>query len=57
MSGDISVPELLQKKKNGDELTPEEIHLFIQRVVTGTAQDCQIGNISINLASTVKAET
>lgn len=43
MSGDISVPELLQRKRNGDELTSEEIHLFIQSVVTGTAQDCQIG--------------
>lgn len=43
MSRDISIPELLQKKKNGDQLTSEEIHLFIQSVVTGMAQDCQIG--------------
>lgn len=48
MSRDISIPELLQKKKNGDELTSEEIHLFIQSVVTGMAQDCQIGKISVN---------
>jgi thymidine phosphorylase len=56
MSDDISVPELLHKKRNGDELTSEEIHLFIQSVVTGKAQDCQIGKISVNLASTIKAE-
>lgn len=57
MSRDISIPELLQKKKNGDELTSEEIHLFIQSVVTGMAQDCQIGKISVNLAISMKDET
>jgi thymidine phosphorylase len=56
MSNDISVPELLQKKRNGDELPSEEIHLFIQSVVAGKAQDCQIGKISVNLPSTIKAE-
>jgi thymidine phosphorylase len=44
MSDVISVPELLQKKRNGEELSSEEIHFFIQNVVNGTAQDCQIGN-------------
>jgi thymidine phosphorylase len=57
MSDDISVPELLQKKRNGDELRSEEIHLFIQSVVTGKAQDCQIGKIFVTLVITVKAAT
>jgi thymidine phosphorylase len=57
MSHNINVPELLQKKKNGDELTSVELHLFIQSVVTCMAQDCQIGKMSVNLAITVKAGT
>jgi thymidine phosphorylase len=57
MSGIISIPELLKKKRDGDELTPEEINFFIQNVVTGNVQDCQTGKIlSIKLACTVKAE-
>ncbi|GFG35736.1 hypothetical protein Cfor_03921 [Coptotermes formosanus] len=43
MSGIISIPELLKKKRDGDELTPEEINFFIQNVVTGNVQDCQTG--------------
>jgi len=43
MSGDISIPELLRKKRNGDELTSAEIHFFIQNVVSGNIQDSQTG--------------
>lgn len=43
MSGNISIPELLKKKRNGDELTSEEINFFIQNVVSGKVQDCQTG--------------
>jgi thymidine phosphorylase len=58
MSGNISIPELLKKKRNGDELTSEEINFFIQNVVSGKVQDCQTGKIlSIKLACTVMAET
>ena len=57
MSGAISIPELLTKKRNGDELTSEEIDFFIQNVVSGKVQDCQTGTIlSIKVACTVKAE-
>jgi thymidine phosphorylase len=45
MSGAISIPELLRKKRDGDELTSEEINFFIHDVVNNRAQDCQIGNI------------
>jgi len=43
MSGDISIPGLLRKKRNGDELTSEEINFFIQNVVSGNIQDSQTG--------------
>lgn len=43
MSGDISIPELLKKKRNGDELTSAEIHFFIKNVVNGNIQDSQTG--------------
>lgn len=43
MSGDISIPELLKKKRNGDELTSDEINFFIQNVVSGNIQDSQTG--------------
>jgi thymidine phosphorylase len=57
MSGDISIPELLKKKRNHDELTSEEINFFIQNVVSGNIQDSQTGKIlSIKFECTVRAE-
>jgi len=57
MSGDISIPELLRKKRNGDELTSDEINFFIQNVVSGNIQDSQTGKIlPIKFDCTTKAE-
>jgi thymidine phosphorylase len=56
MSGDISIPELLRKKRNGDELTSEEIKIFIQSVVSGNIQDSQTGKILSIKFFTMKAE-
>ena len=57
MSGDISIPELLRKKRNGDELTSEEMNFFIQNVVSGNIQDSQTGKIlSVKFDCTVKTE-
>ena len=57
MSGDISIPELLKKKRNGDELTSDEINFFIQNVVSGNIQDSQTGKIlSIKFNCTTKAK-
>ena len=57
MSGDISIPGLLRKKRKGDELTSEEINFFIQNVVSGNIQDSQTGKIlSIKFDCTMKAE-
>jgi len=57
MSGDITMPEVLKKKRNGDELTSEEINFFIQNVVSGNIQDSQTGKIlSIKFHCTMKAE-
>ncbi|XP_069678312.1 thymidine phosphorylase-like [Periplaneta americana] len=39
----ITCPDLLRKKRDGHELTEEEIELFINYVVNGVAEDCQIG--------------
>jgi len=43
MSGNISIPELLKKKRNGDELTSDEINFFIQNVVSKKIEDAQTG--------------
>jgi len=57
MSGDISIPELLRKKRNADELTSEEINFFIQNVISGNIQDSQTGKIlSIKFYCTMRAE-
>ena len=57
MSGDKIIPELIKKKRNGEELTSDEIHLFIKNVVSGNIQDCQTGKIlSIQFDYTMKAE-
>jgi thymidine phosphorylase len=58
MPDEIVILDLLKKKRNGDELTPEEINFFIQNVVSEKVQGCQIGKIllSIKLPFTLKAE-
>lgn len=43
MSESLTIPGILAKKRDGDELTTEDIHWFIKKVVSGEAQDCQIG--------------
>ncbi|KAF4532870.1 hypothetical protein B566_EDAN001473, partial [Ephemera danica] len=39
----LSLPELIGKKRDGQELTDVEIRAFVQHTVAATAQDCQIG--------------
>nr|CAD7412784.1 unnamed protein product [Timema poppensis] len=39
----MSVPELIRKKRDGEELTDDELHSFVTGVTDGTVQDCQVG--------------
>nr|CAD7401604.1 unnamed protein product [Timema cristinae] len=39
----MSVPELIRKKRDGEELTDDELHSFVTGVTDGTVQDCQAG--------------
>ncbi|XP_058883377.1 thymidine phosphorylase isoform X2 [Acipenser ruthenus] len=46
MSGEevqISFPELIRKKRDGEQLSEEEVHFFVRAVKERTIQDCQIG--------------
>ncbi|MBN3288826.1 TYPH phosphorylase, partial [Polyodon spathula] len=46
MSGEdvqLSFPELIRKKRDGEQLSEEELHFFICAVKERTIQDCQIG--------------
>ncbi|XP_027899803.1 thymidine phosphorylase-like [Xiphophorus couchianus] len=38
-----SIVDLIRKKRDGGQLTDEEIKFFIESVTTGRMQDCQIG--------------
>ncbi|KAI0231172.1 Thymidine phosphorylase [Lamellibrachia satsuma] len=39
----LSIPELIQKKRDGERLSAETIRLFVSGAVSGDMQDCQIG--------------
>ncbi|KAK2163644.1 hypothetical protein NP493_1452g00031 [Ridgeia piscesae] len=39
----LSIPELIQKKRDGERLSTETIRTFVSGVVNGDMQDCQIG--------------
>ncbi|XP_077091039.1 thymidine phosphorylase [Siphateles boraxobius] len=39
----ISFPELIKRKRDGDQLSPAEIRTFVQGVTSGAIQDSQIG--------------
>ncbi|XP_038161109.1 thymidine phosphorylase [Cyprinodon tularosa] len=39
----LSIPDLIRKKRDGEQLTNEDIQFFIQSVTTKQMQDCQIG--------------
>lgn len=39
----ISFPELIKRKRDGDQLSPAEIHTFVQGVTSGAIQHSQIG--------------
>ncbi|KAK5609338.1 hypothetical protein CRENBAI_011317 [Crenichthys baileyi] len=39
----LSIPDLIRKKRDGGQLTDEEISFIIQSVTTNRMQDCQIG--------------
>ncbi|CAG2059069.1 unnamed protein product, partial [Timema podura] len=39
----MSIPELIRKKRDGEELTDDELHSFVTSVTDGTIQDCQLG--------------
>jgi hypothetical protein len=38
-----SIIDIISKKRDGHELTRDEIEAFVHMVTDGTAQDCQIG--------------
>ncbi|KAM4711941.1 thymidine phosphorylase isoform 2-T2 [Anableps anableps] len=38
-----SIPDLIRRKRDGGQLTDEEIKLFIESVTTKRMQDCQLG--------------
>lgn len=38
-----SISDLIKKKRDGQELSPEELKLFVHRLSTGNVQDCQLG--------------
>ncbi|XP_061570279.1 thymidine phosphorylase [Cololabis saira] len=39
----LSIPDLIRKKRDGEELSDEEIRFFIRAVASKTIQDCQTG--------------
>lgn len=43
VSMSISIPALIEKKRDGLVLSEEEIYLFIKSVVNGSMKDSQIG--------------
>lgn len=43
VSMSISIPALIEKKRDGLVLSEEEINLFIKSVVNGSMKDSQIG--------------
>lgn len=40
----VSFPDLIAKKRDGNDLSDDEIAEFVKGVVTGSMADCQIGN-------------
>ncbi|XP_046394487.1 thymidine phosphorylase-like isoform X2 [Ischnura elegans] len=40
---EVSLVHLIEKKRDGKELTHNEIQAFVDHTVKGTAQDCQLG--------------
>jgi len=44
----FSIPELIIKKRDGQELTRDEIEFFVNGVVSGTVQQAQIGKLANN---------
>ena len=41
----LSIPDLIAKKRDGLELSSEEIQQFIEGLSDGQVQDCQIGSM------------
>jgi Glycosyl transferase family, helical bundle domain len=41
-----SIIDIISKKRDGHELTRDEIEAFVRMVIDGTAQDCQIGMLA-----------
>jgi thymidine phosphorylase len=39
----LSIPDLITKKRDGLELTQDEIKQFIEGLSNDTVQDCQVG--------------
>ena len=39
----LSIPELIQKKRDGGSLSDEDMAQFVSGTVDGDMQDCQIG--------------
>ncbi|XP_061176775.1 thymidine phosphorylase-like [Saccostrea echinata] len=39
----FQIPALIAKKRDGGQLTPEEMKYFVREVVNGGVQDCQLG--------------
>lgn len=38
-----SLPEIIRKKRDGEELSKADMQIFIEQTAAGTAQQCQIG--------------
>ncbi|XP_066999114.2 thymidine phosphorylase [Anabrus simplex] len=59
MSTTFTVPNIIAKKRDGESLTKEEIDWFIEQVINGKAQDCQIGAMlmAIYLQNMTEEET
>ena len=45
MSDSLSIPSIIETKRDGGELSDAEIEFFVKAVVNGEAQPPQIGNL------------
>ncbi|XP_047003754.1 thymidine phosphorylase-like [Schistocerca americana] len=55
----LTLPDIIRKKRDGEELSDEEIKEFLNMAVDGRAEDCQIGAMlmAIYLKGLTKKET
>ena len=41
----LTMPELIEKKRDGEKLSDDDIKQFVSATVSGEMQDCQIGEL------------